>query len=96
MKKSATKPSKKSTRKRHQIVVLIDSAGNYYEVPRAVLERGKVRGRRKKQVKKALEDEVEESGYINAPVIPGSVVSKPSRRILRYAGFYLRRAEPRR
>lgn len=89
MKKSATKSSKPPSIKRQQIVVLVDGAGNYYEVPRAVLERGKVSARRKKEVERALSDELEESGYINAPVIPGSVVSKPSRRILRYAGFYL-------
>jgi hypothetical protein len=89
MKKSVTKSSKKPPIKRQQIVVFVDSAGNYYELPRAALERSRVSDRRKKEVKKALEDELEESGYINAPVIPGSVVSKPLRRVLRYAGFYL-------
>jgi hypothetical protein len=78
--------------KRKQIIVLVDGAGNYYEFSRAMLERRKVSARRKRKVKRALEDMLEESGYINAPVIPGSIVASPVARsqALRYAGFYLR------
>jgi hypothetical protein len=91
MKKSATKSSKKPSSKRQQIIVLVDSAGNYYELPRATLERSRVSNRRKEKVKRALEDVLEESGYINDPVIPGSIVTNPvvGSQVLRYAGFYL-------
>jgi hypothetical protein len=91
MKKPATTSSKKPSIKRQQIIVLVDSAGNYYELQRATLERSKVSDRRKEKVKRALEDVLEESGYIGAPVIPGSIVTNPvvGSQVLRYAGFYL-------
>lgn len=91
MKKPATKRSKKPPGKRQQIIVLVDSAGNYYELPRAALERSRVSDRRKQEVKMALEDVLEESGYINAPTIPGSIVTSPvvGSQVVRYAGFYL-------
>jgi hypothetical protein len=91
MKKPARKRSKKPPIKRQQIIVLVDGAGNYYEFPRAVLERSRVSGRRKEEVKRALENVLEESGYIGAPVIPGSIVTSPvvGSQALRYAGFYL-------
>jgi hypothetical protein len=76
---------------RHQMIVLVDGDGNYYEFSRSVFERAKVSEARKEEVQAALEDVLEESGYINAPVIPGSIVSEPIRgsQALRYAGFYL-------
>lgn len=91
MKKLAKKSSKKPPSKRRQIIVLVDSAGNYYELQRATLERSRVSDRRKEKVKRSLEDVIEESGYINAPVIPGSIVTNPvaGSQVLRYAGFYL-------
>jgi hypothetical protein len=98
MKKSATKSSKKSSTKRQQMIVLVDGAGNYYEFPRTVLERSRVSARRKKEVQRALENVLEESGYIGAPVIPGSIVSSPlaGSQALRYAGFYLSATKSRR
>ena len=76
---------------RRQMIVLVDSDDNYYEFPREVLERAKVSDARKDQIKQALEDVLEESGYINAPVIPGSIVDTPwaKSNAIRYAGFYL-------
>lgn len=87
MKKRAKKPPSK----RQQMIVFVDNAGNYYELPRKVFLRSKVSGPRKAEVKRALEDVVEESGYINAPAIPGSIVTNPlaGSQALRYAGFYL-------
>jgi hypothetical protein len=98
MKKSASKSSKKPPSKRKQIIVLVDGAGNYYELSRAALERSRVSDRRKEEVKRALEDVLQESGYINAPVIPGSIVSSPlsDSQALRYAGFYLGSTKSRR
>jgi hypothetical protein len=98
MKKPATKSSKKPSSKRQQIIVLVDGAGNYYELPRAALERSRVSDRRKEEVKRALEDVLEESGYIGAPVIPGSIVTSPlvGSQALRYAGFYLGSTKARR
>jgi len=91
MKKPAKKRSKKPSIKRQQIIVLKDSAGNYYELSRATLERSKVTAGRKKNVERALEDVPPESGYINAPTIPGSIVTAAFKggRALRYAGYYL-------
>ena len=56
MKKPATKSSKKRPSKRRQIIVLVDGAENYYELPRAVLERSRVSDRRKAEVTAALEE----------------------------------------
>jgi len=91
MKKPATKRSKKPLSKRQQMIVLVDGAGNYYEFPRAALERAKVSAGRKEEVKRALKNVLEESGYINAPAIPGSIVASPlvGSQALRYGGFYL-------
>ena len=80
---------------RHQMIVLVDGDGNYYEFPRSVLDNAKVSEDRKEEVQAALEDVLEESGYINAPVIPGAIVSQPVRtsQALSYAGFYLKKSK---
>lgn len=98
MKKLATKSSKKPATKRKQMIVFRDGAGNYYELSRVTFQRGKVTGPRKKEIEKALEDVLEESGYINAPTIPGSIVKAPfaKSQALRYAGFYLKSTKPKR
>jgi hypothetical protein len=87
-------PPKKDLKKQ-QMIVLVDGDDNYYEFPRAVLEQAKVSESRKEEVKAALDDVLEESGYINAPVIPGAIVSQPVRtsQALSYAGFYLKKSK---
>jgi hypothetical protein len=91
MKKQPAKKSSNPPIKRQQIVVLVDGAGNYYELPRSTLERSRVDDRRKKKVEDDLEDRPAEFIYINAPTIPGSIVAAPfvGGRQLHYAGFYL-------
>jgi hypothetical protein len=91
MKKPARKSSKKRSGKRQQIIVLVDGAGNYYELPRATLERSRVSARRKKEIEKYIMDRPEEFWYIGHPTIPGSVIAPPfaGGRQLHYAGFYL-------
>jgi hypothetical protein len=97
MKKTPAKKSAKPTSRREQMIVLVDGADNYYEFPRSILQRSKVSAKRKKEVQRALECVLEESGYINAPFIPGSIVNKPlaSSQALRYAGFYLSSRKPK-
>jgi len=56
MKKRATKAKKKPSRKRQQIIVLVDGAGNYYEIPRGTFERTRVEPARKERVAAALQD----------------------------------------
>jgi hypothetical protein len=90
MKKRPTKRPRKRPIKQQQIIVLVDGAGNYYELPRATLERSKVKAHRKKKVAAALKDEPAVFRYIQRPTIPGSVVSIKGGHQLRYAGFYLR------
>jgi hypothetical protein len=82
------KPARKRPRKKQQIIVLTDSAGNYYELPRATLERCRVTDRRKKQVEAAFEP-ARRWQYIPGTAIPGSIAA-PSLVELRYAGFYLK------
>jgi hypothetical protein len=92
MKKPATKSSKKRPSKRRQIIVLVDGAGNYYELPRAMLERSRVSDRRKAKVAAALEDVPAEFEYIGNANIPGGIAHAPKflgGRQLHYAGFYL-------
>src|SRR5437588_10459980 len=98
MRKSAKKrPSKRPT-KRQQMIVLVDRAGNYYEFPRATLERSRVKKHRKKQVAAALKDEPPLFQWIQRPIIPGSVVSTPLKGgpHLQYAGHYLRSSKAKR
>lgn len=92
------KPAKKAPIKRDQIIVFVDSAGNYYELSRATLERSTVSERRKKIVERALEDAPAQYIYINAVSIPGSIEAKSmaNSQVLRYAGSYLRSAKRRR
>jgi hypothetical protein len=47
MKKATKKRAKKPSPKRQQMIVLVDAAGNYYEIPRATVQRGKVSEPRK-------------------------------------------------
>jgi len=90
MKKSAARSSK-SARKRRQIIVLLDGDGNYYEIPRATLERSRVDKRRKKEVMEALKDEDCFTTWIKRATIPGSIASAPFEggRALHYAGYYI-------
>jgi hypothetical protein len=90
-KKPAAKKAKRSALKRQQIIVLVDGAGYYYELPRVVFERSRADDRRKKEIEKKLKERPGEFVYINDPRIPGSVVAPPFEggQQLRYAGFYL-------
>lgn len=92
MKKSATKSSKKRPSKRRQVIVLVDGAGNYYELPRATLERSRVSESRKAKVAAALEDMPSEFEYIGLTNIPGGIAIAPFKggRALHYTGFYLK------
>jgi hypothetical protein len=98
MKKPAKKSPKKRPTKKRQIIVLKDGADNYYEIPRAVLERSRVSERRKAKVVAALEDVPSEFTYIGQPNIPGGITTAPFKggRQLHYAGFYLSSAKPKR
>jgi hypothetical protein len=91
MKKRITKRPRKRPVKQQQIIVLMDGAGNYYELPRATLERSRVKEHRKKEVAAALKDEPPVLQWIQRPTIPGSVVAPSFKggRHLRYAGYYL-------
>lgn len=94
MKKPAATRSK-SAGKRQQMIVFMDGKENYYEIPREVLERSRVEGRRKKEVEEALEDEDCFTTWIKRATIPGSVASAPFEggRALHYAGFYITSSE---
>ena len=92
MKKPATKSSEKHPSKRQQIIVLVDGAENYYELPRATLERSRVSDSRKAEVAAALEDVPSEFKYIGHANIPGGIADAPpfaGGRQLHYGGFYL-------
>ena len=92
------KAAKKRPIKQQQIIVLADIAGNYYEFPRATLERSRVKEHRKKQVAAALKDEPPVFQWIQRPTIPGSVVSTPLKGgpRLQYAGYYLSSSKAKR
>lgn len=93
MEDAAEKKSKKGGERR-QMIVLVDRAGNYYELTRDMLEESRVPKSRLSGVKKALEQAIAESSYINAPNIPGSVVAGffvPD--ALSYAGAYVKRTK---
>jgi len=78
--------------KKQQIIVLMDGAGNYYELPRATLERSRVSDRRKKKVVAALVvGDHPEHIYIKGSAIPGSIAAAKfvGARQLHYVGFYL-------
>lgn len=98
MKKSATKTSKKSPRERHQMIVFVDGAKNYYELSRAALQRRKVSARRKKKVAEALKDVEASYTYIKASAIPGSTAASKfvGGSELAYAGFYISSAKRKR
>jgi len=89
--KTARKGSKKRSSKRRQVIVLVDGAGNYYELPRAALERTRVSDARKKEVAAALQNEPSCFQWIRNSTIPGSIATTPFKggRALHYAGFYL-------
>jgi len=97
MKTSTSKKSKKRPIKQ-QIIVLRDGIGNYYEIPRATLERCRVSESRKKKVAADLEDVPSEFWYIGGPAIPGSVAAPKMKggRQLHYAGFYLESVKAKR
>ena len=97
-KKPAAKTSKKASTKRQQIIVLMDGAKNYYELPRATFERIRVDNRRRKELEKKLQARPGEFSYIDAPCIPGSIVAPPFEggQQMHYAGFYLTSAKAKR
>jgi hypothetical protein len=92
------KKKKKRAPKKEQIIVLVDGAGNYYELPRVVLERRRTKEDRKAWVGAALKDVPSEFAYIAMPTIPGSTATAQlvGGRQLHYAGFYLRRIKRKR
>ncbi len=99
MRKTAKKKSKKkSPIKKQQVIVLVDGAGNYYELPRATLERSRVSDRRKKKIAAAIDKMGTRWSYIPGTAIPGGIA--PSEFLggqqLRYAGFYLTSAKAKR
>jgi hypothetical protein len=61
---SMKKPAKKPPGQKQQIIVLVDSAGNYYELPRATLEACKVSGSRQNIVASQLNAVASQTGYI--------------------------------
>lgn len=73
--------------------MLVDGAGNFYEISRAALQRGKVSARRKKDVAAALKDVEARYTYIRASAIPGSTAGPKfvGGSELAYAGFYIAR-----
>jgi len=92
MKKPARKSTTKRSGSRHQIIVLVDAVENYYEIPRAILERSRVSEDRKEEVKAALQNEPTIFKYIGHTNIPGGIAIPPFKggRALHYAGFYLK------
>ena len=88
MKKTATaaKP-----RKRKQMIVLKDNAGNIYAVPRETLERSRVSKEKAADIHKALEDKASITTWIKRATIPGSIAAEAFEggRALHYAGYYL-------
>jgi hypothetical protein len=84
-------PDEKYASERQQIIVLVDGADNYYEVPRATLEAGRVDADRRQEVADAIEDVPGQFAYIALPTIPGStaIAHFEGVRQLHYAGFYL-------
>ena len=98
-KKPAAKTSKKASTKRQQIIVLMDGAKNYYELPRSTFERIRVvDDRRREEIEKKLQARPGEFWYIDAPCIPGSIVAPPFEGgcQIHYAGFYLTSAKAKR
>jgi hypothetical protein len=91
MKKKKRGSSKRRPVKKQQILILVDGAGNYYEISRTKLERSRVSDRRKKKVAAAMKRIPSSWHYIPGTAIPGSVA--PSKfagaQQLRYAGFYV-------
>jgi hypothetical protein len=90
MKEPATKSSR-PPRRRQQIIVLMDGAGNYYEIPRAIFERSRVDKDREDEVEDALQDEDCFTTWIKRATIPGSIAAAAFKggRALHYAGFYI-------
>jgi hypothetical protein len=90
MKKKRASPKGRPA-KQQQIIVLVDGAGNYYEIPRTKLERSRVTARRKKKVAAAMKRIPPAWHYIPGTAIPGSIASpkfKGAEQLL-YAGFYV-------
>ena len=91
MNKQKASGSKKRQGTKQQIIVLMDGARNYYELPRKLLERCRVSKERKKRVIKELEDKDCFTTWIKRATIPGSTVAAAFKggRALHYAGFYI-------
>jgi hypothetical protein len=97
-KKRAAKVTKKPSTKRQQIIVLVDGAGNYYEISRETFERARVEPARKRKVAAAIQDVPAQFAHILLASIPGSTMTAEFKggRQIRYAGFYVTRARQRR
>lgn len=95
---ATTTTRKKPTGRMQQIIVLVDGAGNYYEIPRPIFERSRVARARKAKVAAALLDPAVEFAHIVLSTIPGSTATKEFKggRQLHYAGYYLTGAKPTR
>jgi hypothetical protein len=95
--------SKRGGKKREQvieeqIIVLLDGDGNYYEIPRATLERSRVPDSETHHVEQKLVDMPEKFVWIHRTAVPGSIAagSLEGGRALHYAGFYLRTTKSKR
>ena len=78
-----------------QIIVLIDGASNYYELPRQLLERRRVPAEQLEDLKAKLQDVAGVFQHIAVSDIPGSTTNAEfeGARQLHYVGYYLRHAE---
>ena len=85
-KKTARKRPRKRSRKK-QMIVLVDNAGNYYELPRATIERARVSDRRKKKLAALVTTGGIQMRYIPSTGIPGGIAA-PKQVELRYVGHY--------
>ncbi len=96
----ATKKTRKSARTTAgavEVVVLLDNAGNYYELSRETLESSRVPDDEVDCLKEKLENVVGMSGYINIPFIPGSIVATfvlPAA-ALQHVGTYRKKSKKR-
>jgi hypothetical protein len=75
-----------------EIIVLVDGADNYYELPRQLLESTRVPASQEDDVKQKLEDVPSVFDHISISNIPGSTATAEfaGGRQLHYAGHYLR------
>jgi hypothetical protein len=86
-KKMASKRPKKRPTKKQQMIVLADNAGNYYELPRATIERARVSDQRKQKLAATVKTVGIQWRYIPSTGIPGSIAAAAEVE-LRYVGHY--------